>query len=77
MAKSQWLQANAHKFNFTHVKSRVKNKWITHNFKLSTVVHPWKTVSECEIPIEAKKYTLAILNNSVSLVIYTENKQMH
>lgn len=77
MAKTQWLQANPHKFNFTHVKSHVKDKWITHNFKLSTAVHIWKTESKCETPIEFKKHTLAILDNSVSLVIYTENKQMH
>lgn len=29
MTKTLWLQANAHKFNFTHVKSHVKDKWIT------------------------------------------------
>lgn len=77
MAKNQWFQAKAHKFNLTHVKSHVKDKWITCNLKLSTGEHLWKTGSKRETPIELKKNTLANLNNSVSLVIYTENKQMH
>jgi len=48
------LQLNAHRFNFMNMKSRVQDKWITHNFKLSTMVHPCRIGSQCETPTEFK-----------------------
>lgn len=73
--KIVWLQANAHKFQLMCVNSHVKDKWITHNFKVSIMVHQCRIEPKCETPIELKKHILTVLNNSFSLTIYTENKQ--